>query len=74
MDSDALIKLTKAGLKELIVDNLEVVVPRRVYKETAEIPRGRFPDAEEIENNVKSGRILVRETERKGRESSGPGV
>ncbi|MBE8539949.1 hypothetical protein [Geoglobus acetivorans] len=64
-DSDALIKLTKAGLKELIVTNLDIAIPKRVYEETVKIPRGRrFPDAEEIEGNVNSGKIQVNETQR----------
>ncbi len=63
VDSDALIKITKAGLKELIVNNLEVAIPRKVYEETVEIPKTKgFPDALEIEKNVSTGRISVKET------------
>jgi hypothetical protein len=65
VDSDALIKLTKAGLKDLIVNNLEVIIPEKVYEETVKIPKTKgFPDALEIDKNVNAGKISVKETSR----------
>ena len=52
-------------MKELIVTNLDIAIPKRVYEETVKIPMGRgFPDAGEMERNVNSENIQVNETER----------
>ena len=48
MDSDALIKLTKSGAKELITENFDVTIPERVYEETVTQAVG-YPDAQEID-------------------------
>ena len=61
MDSDALIKLTKSGAKELITQNFDVTIPERVYEETV-IEAAAYPDAQEIDRNVEAGRIEVKKT------------
>jgi hypothetical protein len=66
MDSDALIKLTKSGAKELITKCFEVVIPERVHEETVTEAEG-YADASEISRNVEAKKIEVRgtsETER----------
>jgi hypothetical protein len=60
MDSDALIKLTKSGAKELIVNCFDVSIPERVYEETVIEAKG-YPDAEEIDRNIKTEKIEVKE-------------
>ena len=60
IDSDALIKLTKSGAKELITEFFEVVIPERVYEETVKDGKG-YPDAKEIKKNIKAKRIGVKE-------------
>jgi hypothetical protein len=63
MDSDALIKLTKSGAKELITENFDVTIPERVYEET--VTQGMaYPDAQEIDRNVDARRIEVKKTSR----------
>jgi hypothetical protein len=51
IDSDALIKLTKSGAKELITEYFDVAIPERVYEETVTEAEG-YPDAKEIERNI----------------------
>ena len=63
MDSDALIKLTKSGAKELITENFDVTIPERVYEETVTQAVG-YPDAQEIDRNVGARRIEVKKTSR----------
>ena len=56
MDSDALIKLTRSGAKEIVASAEKLVVPLQVRKETVEEGKeGGFPDAFEIERNLKKG-------------------
>lgn len=60
MDSNTLIKLTRAGAKEAIASVVEVVVPPEVKKEAVnEGKEGGFPDAFEIERNLKRGLVKV---------------
>lgn len=60
MDSDTLIKLTRAGAKEAVASAAEAVVPPKVEKEAVdEGKEGGFPDAFEIERNLKKGLIRV---------------
>lgn len=60
MDSDTLIKLTKAGAKEVVATATDVVVPPAVEREAvAEGKEGQFPDAFEIERNLRKGLIRV---------------
>jgi len=58
MDSDCLIKLTKAGLKEQVCDAWEICVPQAVRQETVDATPAR-PDAERIRANMVAGRIAV---------------
>ncbi len=46
MDSDSLIKLTKSKVKEIVVENMDVYIPVKVYEETVTKPKKEgFPDA-----------------------------
>jgi rRNA-processing protein FCF1 len=58
MDSDCLIKLTKAGLKEAVCAAWVVTVPERVRRETVDAAPAR-PDALRIGENVAAGRLAV---------------
>ncbi len=64
IDSDALIKLTKSGAKELITKCFDVSIPERVYEETVTESEG-YPDAKEIERNIKAKKIMVKEAQQK---------
>lgn len=60
MDADCLIKLTKASLKELIVQNFEVFVPELVENEV--VTQGKkfdCPDADIVESNIQKKAIKV---------------
>jgi len=60
IDSDTLIKLTRAGAKEVVASAVEIVVSPEVKKETVDEGKsGGFPDAFEIERNIKRGLIKV---------------
>ena len=56
MDADALIKLTRCGAKEAVVDAFEVVIPPTVRHEAAQ---EQFPDGAAIAANLAAGRIRV---------------
>ena len=58
VDSDVLIKLTKTGLKEIIIGVVEVFIPDRVHEETVIESKG-YPDASKIEENINEGKIHV---------------
>ena len=61
MDSDTLIKLTRAGAKEVVASAVEAVVPPAVEREAVvEGREGGFPDAFEIERNLKKLVRVVR--------------
>ena len=46
MDSDCLIKLTRAKAKEVVLRNIEVCIPPKVFEETVMIPKEKgYPDA-----------------------------
>jgi len=62
IDSDALIKLTKSGAKELITECFYVVIPERVYEETVTEAEG-YRDAKESERNIEAKRIVVKEAQ-----------
>jgi predicted nucleic acid-binding protein len=64
IDSDALIKLTKSGAKELITKCFDVAIPERVYEETVTESEG-YPDAKEIERNIEAKKIVVKEAQQK---------
>lgn len=60
MDSDCLVKLTKAGAKEAIVLSMEVHIPPLVKKETVDEARGRgYQDAFIIEENINKKALHV---------------
>ena len=58
MDSDCLIKLAKAGLKERVCTAWEVSIPSAVRRETVEQAPG-LPDARRIGENIAAGRLTV---------------
>lgn len=65
MDSDTLIKLTKAGAKEHLTSAAEIVIPPEVERETVkEGKEGGFPDAFKIERNLRKSLLKVLETPR----------
>lgn len=60
VDSDTLIKLTRAGAKEPVASAIEIVAPPEVKREAVEEgKKGGFPDAFEIEQNIKKGLLKV---------------
>lgn len=62
MDSDCLIKLTRAKAKEVVLRNIEVCIPPKVFEETVTIPKNKgYPDALIIENNQKNGLLMIRD-------------
>jgi rRNA-processing protein FCF1 len=58
MDSDCLIKLTKAGLKERICASWQIAIPELVRHETVELAP-QLPDAQRIAENIASGSLNV---------------
>lgn len=67
VDSDALIKLTRAGIKELLVDTFKVHIPESVVRETVdEGKRLGCADAIIIEGNIAGKRIEVMRPEGEG--------
>lgn len=64
MDSDCLVKLTKAGGKEVVAEAMEVHIPKLVRKETVDDVRERgFPDALAIEENIDKKMLQVLESQ-----------
>jgi len=60
MDSDCLIKLTKAGLKENIASLCKIIIPQAVYDEVVVAgKKKRCDDAFVVENNESIGKIHV---------------
>lgn len=60
MDTDALIKLTKAGGKEAIAQAVEIWIPPLVYREA--VAHGKaagYADASRIDTNVSAGRLRL---------------
>ncbi|MGH9922380.1 MAG: hypothetical protein ACRD38_06485, partial [Nitrososphaerales archaeon] len=65
MDTDALIKIAKSSLKELITSSISVHIPMSVKKESVDEGKvRRFPDAISLENNIQTGRIRVVKTKK----------
>ena len=59
-DADALIKLTKAGAKEIVAAAYTVWIPPAVQGETVvEGKAGGYPDAFQIEANIAAGYVCV---------------
>jgi hypothetical protein len=62
MDSDCLIKLTRAKAKEIVLRNVEAYIPPKIFEETVTIPKDKgYPDAFIIEDNQKNGLLLIRD-------------
>jgi len=62
MDSDSLIKLTKAKAKETVLKNIEAYIPPKVFEEVVKIPKEEgYPDAFIIEENLKKGLLAIGE-------------
>lgn len=62
MDADCLIKLTKAGLKEHIWQEEDVVIPVSVKREVVDAGKMKgLPDADAIEKNINDGLISLAE-------------
>jgi len=60
MDSDSLIKLTKAKAKAIVLENIEVYIPPKVFEEAVKIPKDEgYPDAFLIEENLKKRLLEV---------------
>jgi len=60
MDSDCLVKLTKAGAKGPVTGSMEVDIPGKVMSETVtQGKRHGYQDAVEIESNIKKNRLRV---------------
>ncbi len=60
MDSDCLIKLTKAGLKELVGKNYTIFIPDVVKKEVVDSGKEKgCADATVVEDNIKTGAIQI---------------
>ena len=60
MDADCLIKLTKAGLKELVVLNCDVFIPEPVKREVVDAGKEKeCSDAFAVEKNIESKLIAV---------------
>lgn len=66
MDSDCLVKLTKAGAKEAVLSAMEVHIPRLVKQETVdEAKKHGYQDALIIEKNINKKALLVVKHQRK---------
>ena len=67
MDSDCLIKLTKAGAKEAVLLAMKVYIPYLVKKETVdEVKERGYQDAVTIEENIDKKALQVVKHRRKG--------
>lgn len=66
MDTDALIKLAKSSLKELIVSNISVAIPASVSNESVREGKAKgYSDALLIEKNIRDGKINVVKAKKK---------
>ncbi|MFA5896958.1 MAG: hypothetical protein WC985_08680 [Thermoplasmata archaeon] len=60
MDTDALIKITKSSLKDLVASSFALVLPEAVRVECVDQGKeGGHPDALRIEENIREGRLSV---------------
>jgi rRNA-processing protein FCF1 len=72
MDADCLIKLTKAGLKEIVCTHLSVVIPRVVKHEVVDLGN-KHPDSLVIKDNLHKGLLAlstIEAPEEKGEEAA----
>ncbi len=66
VDTDSLVKLTKAKAKEIVLKNIETCIPPKVFEEAIKIPKEEgYPDALLIEENLKKGLLEVEKIEDK---------
>ncbi|MCL5236396.1 MAG: hypothetical protein M1353_00920 [Nitrospirae bacterium] len=67
MDSDCLVKLTKAGIKEAVVSAMEVYIPYLVKKETVDdVVNKNYQDAGIIKENIGRNVLHVARHVKKG--------
>lgn len=60
MDADCLIKITKAGIKEKICRQFEVVIPLTIKEEVVDAGKAKsHPDADLVEKNITAGLIVL---------------
>lgn len=60
MDSDCLIKFTKAGLKDIVVNNDTISIPKTVQKEVVDSGKDKdLPDALIVERNINAKKITI---------------
>ena len=60
MDADCLIKLTKAGLKDLIGSKNDILIPQIVQREIVDAGKEKkCPDAFIVEKNIEGGMIMI---------------
>ncbi len=68
MDTDAMIKITKSSLKDLVASNFALAIPEAVRVECVDQGKaGGYPDALRIDENIREGRISVRRSRPRGR-------
>jgi len=60
MDADCLIKITKAGIKEKVCRQFEVVIPLTIKEEVVDAGKAKsHPDADLVEKNINAGLIVL---------------
>jgi rRNA-processing protein FCF1 len=60
MDADCLIKFTKAGLKDLVVNKDTIFIPKIVQKEVVDSGKDKgLPDALVVEKNINAKKITI---------------
>ena len=59
MDAMAVIHLSKITLLRSLVENIEVVIPRKVFKESVKDSLGRYNDALITDGLIREGKIMV---------------
>jgi hypothetical protein len=60
MDSDSLIKLTKAEAKEIVLESIEAHIPPKVFEVVVTIPKEEgYPDAFLIEESLQRGLLAI---------------
>ena len=60
IDSDALIKISKAGFLGTLTENFDVLITKEIYEETViEGKTGFYQDADKIESLVQNGKIKI---------------
>jgi len=65
VDTDSLVKLTKAKAKEIVLKNMmETCIPPKVFEEAIKIPKEEgYPDALLIEENLNSYRVKIEDVD-----------